>query len=46
MPDLARAIERHYPDSSGELEHWVRQFVNQGRPTETGTLLMTLTKMR
>ncbi len=43
MPDLARAIERHYPDSSGELDHWVRQFVNQGRPTETGALLMTLT---
>ena len=43
MPDLARAIERHYPDPSGELERWVRQFVNQGRPTETATLLMTLT---
>ena len=43
MPDLARAIERHYPDHSGELDHWVRQFVNQGRPTETGALLMTLT---
>ena len=43
MPDLAGAIERHYPDHSGELDHWVRQFVNQGRPTETGALLMTLT---
>jgi transglutaminase-like putative cysteine protease len=43
MPDLARAIERHYPDPSGELERWVRQFVNQGHPTETATLLMTLT---
>ena len=43
MPDLARAIERHYSDSSGELDRWVRQFVNQGRPTETGALLMTLT---
>ncbi len=43
MPDLARAIERHYLDHSGELDHWVRQFVNQGRPTETGALLMTLT---
>jgi transglutaminase-like putative cysteine protease len=40
MPDLARAIERHYPDSSGELDHWVRQFVNQGRPTETSALLI------
>ena len=43
MPDLARAIERHYPDPSGDLDHWVRQFVNQGRPTETAALLMTLT---
>ena len=43
MPDLARAIERHYPDPSGELDRWVRKFVNVGRPTETGALLMTLT---
>jgi transglutaminase-like putative cysteine protease len=42
MPDLARAIERHNPDTSGDLDRWVRRFVNQGRPTETGTLLMTL----
>jgi transglutaminase-like putative cysteine protease len=43
LPDLARVIERHYPDPNGELEHWVRQFLNQGRPTETAALLMTLT---
>jgi transglutaminase-like putative cysteine protease len=43
MPDLARAIERHHPDPSGELDRWVRRFVNQGRSTETGRLLMTLT---
>ena len=43
LPDLARAIERHYPDPSGDLERWVRQFVNLGRPTETAALLMTLT---
>ena len=41
MPDLARAIERHYPDPNGELDRWVRQFVNQGRPTEPAALLMT-----
>ncbi|MGA7197023.1 transglutaminase-like domain-containing protein, partial [Roseiarcus sp.] len=33
----------HYSDPAGELDRWVRQFVNQGRPTETGALLMTLT---
>ncbi len=43
MPDLARAVERHYPDPNGDLERWVRQFVNQGRATETAALLMTLT---
>ena len=43
MPDLARSIERHYADPSGELDRWVQRFLRQGRPTETGTLLMTLT---
>jgi transglutaminase-like putative cysteine protease len=42
-PDLSRAIERGHPDPSGELDRWVRRFVHQGRPTETGELLMTLT---
>lgn len=42
MPDLARSIERHFPDSSGELDLWVRRFLHHGRPTETGELLMTL----
>ena len=43
MPDLARSIERHYADPAGELDRWVQRFLHQGRPTETGTLLMTLT---
>jgi transglutaminase-like putative cysteine protease len=43
MPDLSRSIERQYPDPSGDFERWVRRFVHQGRPTETGALLMTLT---
>ncbi len=43
MPDLARSIERHFADPSGELDRWVRRFLHQGRPTETGALLMTLT---
>jgi len=42
MPDLLSAIERQYVDPSGELDRWVRRFVNPGRPTETGVLLMTL----
>ncbi|MGO8738473.1 transglutaminase family protein [Rhodoblastus sp.] len=43
IPDLARLIERRYPDPSRELDHWVQRFLSQGRPTETGTLLMTMT---
>jgi transglutaminase-like putative cysteine protease len=43
IPDLARSIERHYPDPSGELDRWVRRFLTPGRPMETGALLMTLT---
>jgi transglutaminase-like putative cysteine protease len=43
IPDLARLIERHYPDPARELDHWVRRFLHHGRPTETGALLMTLT---
>jgi transglutaminase-like putative cysteine protease len=43
MPDLARSVERHYLDPSSELDRWVRRFIHQGRPTETGALLMTLT---
>lgn len=43
MPDLARSIERHHPDPTGEVDRWARRFVNLGAPTETGSLLMTLT---
>ncbi len=42
MPDLARSIERHFPDPAGELDRWVRRFLHPGRPTETAELLMTL----
>ena len=43
MPDLARCIERRHEDPAGEIERWARRFVNIGGPTETGTMLMTLT---
>jgi transglutaminase-like putative cysteine protease len=40
--DLARTIERHYPDEADEVARWAKRFVNIGHPTETGTLLMTM----
>lgn len=43
MPDIARAIERQYPDHDGELDRWVHRFLQHGRPTETAEMLMTLT---
>jgi transglutaminase-like putative cysteine protease len=43
MPDLARCIERRHADPDGEIERWARRFVNLGGPTETGSMLMTLT---
>jgi len=42
MPDLARSIERHYPDPKGELDKWVRRFLRPGRATGTAELLMTI----
>jgi transglutaminase-like putative cysteine protease len=43
VPDLSRAIERNHLDPSGELDRWVGRFIHQGRPTDTGELLMTVT---
>ena len=43
MPDLAQCIERRHPDPAGEIERWARRFVNVDGPTETGTMLMTMT---
>jgi transglutaminase-like putative cysteine protease len=43
LPDLAACMERRYPDPQGEVDRWARKFLRQGRPTETGTLLKTLT---
>ncbi len=44
MPDLAPFIARQYSDSSGAVDRWARQFVRTGRPTATGTLLLTITR--
>ena len=42
LADLARTIERHYPDDNDEVGKWARQFVGAGGRTQTGRLLMTL----
>lgn len=43
MPDLARSIERQYPDPEHALELWARQFMHPGGPTGTFKLLAALT---
>lgn len=43
LPDLVPFITRRYPDPDNSLERWVRRFLRQGRPNETGPLLMTVT---
>lgn len=43
LPDLARSIERQYPDPDHELEGWARQFLNPDGPTGTRDMLATLT---
>jgi transglutaminase-like putative cysteine protease len=42
LPDIQPLIARQYPDPTGVLEHWARQFVKVGHPTDTGHLLMTM----
>ena len=43
LPDLLPYIARRYPDPGNEVRRWVRRFLREGRPNETGALLMTLT---
>jgi transglutaminase-like putative cysteine protease len=43
LPDLLPYITRRYPDSGNEVRRWVARFLREGRPNETGALLMTLT---
>jgi transglutaminase-like putative cysteine protease len=43
LPDLARSMEPHYPDPDRVVHDWARKFLKIGRPTDTGSLLMTLT---
>jgi transglutaminase-like putative cysteine protease len=43
MPDLLPFITRQYPDPDNGIRRWVRRFLREGRPNETGALLMTLT---
>jgi transglutaminase-like putative cysteine protease len=44
MPDLARSIERHYPDPDHAVDRWARRFLrHDGRGTGTFDLLSSMT---
>jgi transglutaminase-like putative cysteine protease len=43
IPDLARSIERHYPDPDHEVDRWARQFLRRNGPTGTLDLLAAMT---
>ena len=43
MPDLARSIERQYPDPGRQVERWSRQFIRSNGPTETRAMLAAMT---
>jgi transglutaminase-like putative cysteine protease len=43
MPDLIPTLRPQYPDPGQSLHNWARRFLRKDQPTDTGTLLMTLT---
>ena len=43
IPDLLPSMQSQYPDPEREVHRWARRFLRNGRPTDTGELLMTLT---
>ncbi len=44
MPDLARSIERHYPDPDRLIDAWAHRFLNRGGPTQTMSMLTAITQ--
>jgi transglutaminase-like putative cysteine protease len=44
LPDLARSIERHYPDPDHTVELWARRFLAGSGATKTMELLTNLTQ--
>ncbi len=44
VPDLARSIERHYPDPDRAVDAWAHRFLNAGGPTDTVQMLTAITQ--
>ena len=44
VPDLARSIERHYPDPDRRVDSWVHRFLPAGRTEGTMAMLTAMTR--
>jgi len=44
MPDLARSVERHYPDPQHRLDAWIRQVRSEAGTDNTLDVLIALTR--
>ena len=44
VPDLARSIERHYPDPDRIVDAWAHRFLNPVGPTDTEQMLTSITQ--
>jgi transglutaminase-like putative cysteine protease len=44
LPDLARCIERQYPDPDHAVERWARRFLRRDGPTGTRAMLASMTR--
>ncbi len=43
-PDLARVVERHYPDRDRVVDAWAHRFLNPSGPTRTMDMLVAMTQ--
>ena len=44
VPDLARLIERHYPDPERLVDEWAHRFLTTGGPADTMAVLTAITR--
>jgi transglutaminase-like putative cysteine protease len=44
MPDLARTVERHYPDPGRKIDAWARRFIGPASTAATSRLLSDMTQ--
>jgi transglutaminase-like putative cysteine protease len=43
IPDIGRAVERHYPDTEHRIDAWARRFVQRREDADTMAILTSMT---